>query len=462
MIDRARRRLTALVPGLVLAGLAASCTSVLDRPTLPGATAARTGSTATTPVSITPETPDGLLTGPGVTDTTIDLGVLADPAGDRGFTDGVRLWQRSVNSTGGRCGRSIQIRAAGDDGIPADPAAAYRTIGTSVLGLLTLPAAAPGSGPDATGDPATEASGPGTVTIAASAGSNRAPTGASGGGSLAAAIAADQVPAVTPTGSSAELGPGRPIVVGATADILAINGLQYLLGSGALAPGDVVGVLSDGSATARNVEQGARWWAAENGLDLQVRGTGEAAAGWPAARVVVAPVTPAAVATVLADGPEVPVLTLAGGFDPGSWPAGVTAAAAERLFVATPAPAFGSDYPAAVTVSSLAAASGPGDDGAAGVHTLDGYASGAAWGRLIDAACADRALTRSGIWTAAGTVGPAPAASLFGASDPALVVQSALPATRASSVSRADPSAPTGLRSLTTLEEAPGIEDYQP
>ena len=130
-----------------------------------------------------------------------------------------------------------------------------------------------------------------------------------------------------------------------------------------------------------------------------------------------------------------------------------------RLYVASPAPAYGSDYPAAVAVSSMAAALGSTDPGA---RTLDGYATGSTWGRLIGQACADRSLTRTGIWTAATTIGPAPSTSLIGASDPGLVVQSALPATRVSSVSVADAAAPTGLRSLTALEAAPGIDDYEP
>ncbi len=493
-----------LVAGALLAALAAGCTSVLDRPALPtpGAADARTAATtATTSVSITPVTPDGLLTGPGVTDSTIDLGVLADPGRDAGFTDGIRLWQRAVNGSGGLCGRSIGIRAAGDDGIPADPAAAYRTVGTSVLGLVLLKAGpdadpASASGTDAAPAPTSGPSGlpPGSTVPGAGPASDAttgsdpgatgpAPTGtdgtmadgtrtdgttaadgadAGGTGALAASIAADQIPTLMPTGSSAQLGPTRPIVVGATADILAINGLQYLLRSGALAAGDTVGVLSDGSATAQNVEQGARWWARENGLDLQVRTAEDAAADWPAVRAVVAPVTPPPVAGVLTGGPAVPVLTLADGFDPGSWPADAVTAAGQRLFVATPAPAFGSDYPAAVTVSSLAAAIGPEAAGTAGVRTLDGYATGAAWGRLIAQACAERSLTRTGIWTAAATVGPAPATSLFGPADLALAVQSALPSTRSSSVSRADPTAPTGLRSVIALDEAPGIEDYRP
>lgn len=87
---------------------------------------------------------------------------------------------------------------------------------------------------------------------------------------------------------------------------------------------------------------------------------------------------------------------------------------------------------------------------------------GATWGRLIGQACADRTLTRAGVWAAAAGIGPAPSTSLFGSSDPGLVVTSAVPATRASSFSVADSTAPTGLRSLAGLESAPGIDDYLP
>ena len=487
---RAHRRLAALA-AVLLVGVV-GCTSVLDRPTLPSAGTAvpRTGTAqTTTAASITPVTPDGLVTGPGVTDGVIALGVLADPARDRGFTDGVRLWQRSVNTTGGLCGRTIDLRTNGADGVPVDPAAAYRAIGTSVLGLLTLPVGSPvgvttsrttpssatTAGPAATGETtagpaatgATTAGGATGSTTADSAGATTAAgtgdadadTDADADAILAASMAADQIPAVAPTGTSGQLGPTRPIVAGATADILAINGLQYLLSAGTLRPGDVVGVLSDGSATAQNALAGAQWWARRNGLELDLRDPGTAPGTWPASGVVLAPVGAPTVSALIAGRPGLSVLTLLDGFDPGSWTAETVAAAAGRLSIATPAPAYGSDDPAAVAVSSLAAAVGSTDSGA---RTLDGYAVGSTWGRLIDQACADRSLTRTGVGDAATTVGPAPTASLFGPSDPGLVVQSALPATRVSSVSVADAAAPTGLRPVSVAESAPGIDDYRP
>ena len=419
-----RRRWSALLAALALT---AGCTSILDRPSLPPAGTAnlRTGTAASTAtsVSITPVTPDGLVTGPGVTDTGITLAVLADPDRDRGFTEGARLWQQSVNTTGGLCGRAVSLVVNGADGVAADPAAAYDAVGTSVLGLLTLPA--------------TDGSAP-----------------------LSASIAADQVPAVTPTGTSAQLGPSGPVVAGATADILVINGLNHLAQAGALAAGATLGVLSDGSGSAQNGLLGAQWWAQNNDVTLDVRGDRTDPSAWGGDRVVLALADTATVESLVAGSPSgLAVLSLLDGFDPATWSGSDVQAAAARLYVATPAPAYGSDYPAAVAVSSMAAATGAADTGP---RTLDGYAAGSTWGRLIGQACGNRTLTREGIRQAMTAVGPAPATSLFGPSDPGVVVQSGLPATRVSSISVVDPAAPNRLRSLVGLESAPGIEDYAP
>jgi hypothetical protein len=416
------RRLSTLLAALILTPLAAGCTSILDRPTAGTANLPGGAPVTITSVSITPVTPDGMVTGPGVTDGAIRLGVLAQPARNRGFTDGVRLWQQSVNTSGGLCGRTIELSTNGVDGVPEDLPAAYQAVGTSTLGLLT-----PGS---------------------------------DGSAALSASIAADQIPAIAATGTSAQLGPSGPVVAGATADILAINGLSHLLRAGALAAGDTVGVPSDGSGIAENALRGARWFAAENGLTLDVRDAGTDPAEWADDRLLLALTDASTVSSLLAALPaQTSVLTLLDGFDPAGWGPATTAAADGRLYVATPTPAYGSDYPAAVGVTSWAAAAGT---TAPGARLLDGFATGATWGRLITEACGERMLTRPGIDRAVTTVGPAPATSLFGPSDPGLVVLSGLPATRVSSISVVDTSSPAGLRSLAGLESAPGIEDYTP
>jgi hypothetical protein len=419
------------VPRLALAVLAtllfvAGCDSPLDRPTIPRTAAVTVTPTTTTPVSITPVTPDGLLTGPGVTDEAITLGLLVDPDRDRGFTDGVVLWQQAVNSSGGLCGRTVQLATNGSSGVPADPIEAYDAITLSTLGLITL-----------------------------------VPPGESA--SLTSRIAADQVPTLTPSGSSAQLGPARPIVMGPTDDVLMINALDYVDQQKRFSPGASVGVLTDRSAAADNALRGARWWAGEHDVTLEVRTADEQTdlTDWGSATTVLALTDATTTGELAAATPgTVTILAPLDGYDPATWDASALAAAnAGRVLVSTATPAYGSDYPAAVAVSSRAAAAG---QTSPGPRLLDGYATGASWARLITQACADRALTRQGVQAAVPTVGPAPSDSLFGAADPALPVQSALPATRVSAMSAADPAAPTGLTPLTGLESASGIEDYVP
>jgi len=371
--------------------------------------------TATTSTSISPTrvTPNGLVTGPGVDDTGITLGLLVDPGTDRGFSAGVELWQQSVNAAGGLCGRSIQTDATGSAG--ESLAAGYPRTAVGSLGLIALPAAA-----DA--------------------------------GALDALVMADEMPTLTLTGSSAALSGTGMVPIGATEDIKSINALAYLRSTGKLLPGSALGVVTDSSAAARDASAGAKWWAQANGVTVVETATGIVS---PDVRAVLVVAAPAEVQRVLSSVPATTdVVTNLAGYDPAqvSGPAG-------RLLITMAAPAFGSDNPGAAAVARAFVAAGKTDPGP---NLMSGYGVAAAWGRLIVQACAQRTLTRAGISAAMEAVGPAPADSLFGPSDPGLVVGSALPATRVSSVASADPKAPAGLRPLIWLQAAPGIARYLP
>src|SRR4051812_39847167 len=102
----------------------------------PGKTSGATTASTVTTITPTPVTPDGLLSGVGVTDSTIDIGVLVDTAADRGFTTGVELWRRTVNTSGGICGRTISTRTKT---AAESMATGYARIAGSTLGLITLP-----------------------------------------------------------------------------------------------------------------------------------------------------------------------------------------------------------------------------------------------------------------------------------------------------------------------------------
>lgn len=374
--------------------------------------------TAATPTSVspTPVTPNGLITGAGVDDSTITLGLLVEPTLDRGFSSGVALWTRSVNTSGGICGRTVRTEA-GTRGEPLP--AAYSRVAGSSLGLITLPAQ-----PDAA--------------------------------RLDALTSADEMPTLTLTGSSAKLRTTGPVVIGATEDIKAINALAYLRSNGKLLKGSTLQVLTDSSDTAANALAGAAWWAQANGVTLVSRIAGSSLDhAFDDAGAVLVIADPAQVKSALAGAPPTAdVITNLDGYDPARLPD-----PAGRLLVTSAAPAFGSDSPGAAAVAKAFVASSHSEPGP---NLMSGYGVGAAWGRLLVEACDFRKLTHTGISTAMNTVGPAPVDSLFGPADPGLVVATALPATRVSSVALADPKAPAGLRPLIWLQAAPGIADYQP
>ena len=379
----------------------------------PAATASSTSSS----VTMTPVTPNGLITGAGVTDTTITLGLLVNESTDRGFTAGVTLWEKTVNDSGGICGRKIATagNAAGES-----LASAYARVAGTTVGLMTLPSAA------------------------------EAPT-------LRALSSADQVPTLTLDGSSSTLTKSGPVVIAATEDIKAINALAYLRSVGRLPAGSALGVLTDSSVEAANALEGARWWAARNSVAITAKTVAADAVptDWGSVSAVLVMAAPAQVlATIGSTAPGVDVITSLDGYDPS-----VITAPGNRLLITLPAPAYGSDNPGAAAIAKQFVASGKTSPGA---ELIAGYGVGVAWSRILAQACTARNLTHAGMLAAMTTVGPASVDSLFGPSDPGLVVGSALPATRVSSVALADPKAAAGLRPLIWLQTAPGIADYVP
>jgi ABC-type branched-subunit amino acid transport system substrate-binding protein len=358
-----------------------------------------------------------MATGPGVTTSTITLGLLVDPRLDRGFSSGVVLWQHTVNAAGGLCGRTVQLAVAGQHDVPADLPLAYLAVGRRVLGLITL-----------------------AIDEDQSA--------------LARLAGGDGVPALTPSGTSAQLRDKGPVVIGPTADIMAINALDYLVGQH-LARDGRIGVLTDASPTAQDQLAGLAWQAARAGIQLEVHSADEGVT-WAGVAAVVSLAGPADTARLLTDGPPgLTVMTTVDGFEPALPPA----SDGRRLLVVTPTPAFDSDHPAVTAVATAFQRAGSTDPGP---RLLAGYATGATWGRVLAGACADLALTRSGVDAALAGIGPAAVDGLLGPADPGLVVTKHLPATRLSAIAVADPEAPTGLRGLTWLQAAGDIGDYTP
>lgn len=375
--------------------------------------------TITTPSDPVPVVQTGVLTGPGVTDIDITLGVLVDRSVDRGFAQGLALWQQTVNAAGGICQRLVQFAGAGSAGVPSSLQLAYSELGPRVLGFATL---------------STRAHAP----------------------ELAAALSADQIPAVTPSGISGDLQYRSPLVVGPTDDLLAINALSNLIRTAGLEPGATVGVLADNTAEAQDALLGVTWEAARRGVVIELA---DASAGvpadWSGLPAVLMLSTPQLTTEAARELPAgIPIMTVTSGYDP----AVTTPAEAARIQVTTATPAFTSDHPGAVAVAAAFAEANLADPGPL---TFEGYATGAAWQRILNTACSAGSLTRAGIDAAVASVGPAPIDSLFGASDPGAALRH-LPASRSAALSQADPSAPGGLTPVTGLESADGIADYSP
>jgi hypothetical protein len=411
-----------------------------------------------------------MLTGPGVDDASISFGLLVDPASDRGFTAGVKLWRDTVNGTGGICDRTIQLTVPNSSAAP-DLDSAYQTLGRDTLGLITLE-------PGATGL------------------------------SLASRISADGIQAFTPEGMSAQLRGASPIVLGATDDILAINAAAYLASAKVLAAGSTLGVLIDDSARASDALAGLTWWARTNNVTLRVLQAGEPvphdipaifaatspsqvsallAATAPSATTPTGGGTPSAGSTDTgSSSAQVPATTgsdLQSSTAPG--PSGETSDAApgsptgpvvvttldgylatglpagqeNRLLVATVTPASGADHPGVLAVDTAFADAGGTDPGP---RMLEGYATGEAWARLLQPMCAAKKLTRASAAELLKTLAPASPDSLFGPTNPAAQAGSGQAASRVSAISQADPSLPGGLKPVTLLESAPGIADYRP
>lgn len=418
----------------------------------------------TTAPSVVPVTVEGMLTGPGVDDSSISLGLLVEPAADRGFTAGLKLWQDTVNTTGGICHRTIQIATPDPASTaPTGLDASYEQLGRSTLGLITLETGAPGL-------------------------------------SLSSRIRADGVQALTPEGLSTQLAGASPVILGATNDILAINAAAYLLSSGTLVAGGTLGVLVDDSAAAADALAGLTWWARANNITLHalqsddevpqdiravfaatdpsavatlLTATARPVAGSGGASSVGSNVTTAAgsgaagptesappagsvAGSVLDGAPTGPVIvTTLDGYLPAAIPAGQ----AGRLLVATVTPASGAKHPGVLAVDTAFADAGGTD---AGPRMLEGYATGEAWARILEPMCEAEKLTRASAAEMLKTLSPASPDSLFGPTSPAAQVTAGQAASRVSAISQADPGAPSGLKPVTLLESAPGIADYKP
>ncbi|MEJ7651018.1 MAG: hypothetical protein WKF57_18550 [Nakamurella sp.] len=495
MIRRPRLAATLCAVGVFVTG----CTGTDSAPpsSVGGSSASVTSSAsslasvAQTVPSLTPVTDAGLVTGPGVDDASLSLGLVVDAERDQGFSTGVRLWARAFNGAGGVCGRTVELITASSAQSGAD---AYRYLAASSLGLITLPAL------DDQAD-------------------------------LDAKIAADQLPAVAPEGTLSDLETtGGPIVLGATADILAINTAAHWIADGTLAPGSAVGVyldLSDGDLDATDAVTSLQWWATRAQVELVVIRPGEQiptavgaiyapgsaggveelvtrvaagrglASAVPTGLATTTPTAPSGTGGVPTSGSggvgsagsstapstttpsstapssTTPVTRGPSGAGPRPIAAGGPIAIATdvdgvrdvlrsptsvgAVTVASVTPAFTAVHPIGSALAQAFASAGL----SPGLRSFEGYAVGEAWGRVLGPMCAARTLTRSAATTQWTDLAPAAADSIIGPTQPSNQLTATLPNSRVSALSVVDPTQDTGVRPLTLLESASDIGAYR-
>ncbi|MBB3661641.1 ABC-type branched-subunit amino acid transport system substrate-binding protein [Prauserella sediminis] len=378
----------------------------------------------------------GVQTDVGVTDSEITLGVMTDQTGpfkalSTGITHGNELWVEDVNADGGICGRDLKLEIV-DHGYKADTAKTlYPQIEPKVLGLVQL-----------VGSPVTAA--------------------------LSDDLEADEM-TTTPTSWSSEL-LSNPylMVVGTTYDVEMINGLSYLQEEGMLSDGDTIGhIYIDGEYGANGL-RGARYYAEQHDLnlrevkitssdnDLTNVVTGLRGQGVKAITLTTTPTQTGSVAAAnKALGLNVPILGNNPTFDPllHNSPA---ADALDDLHVVASSVPFSADIPKMKDVAQKFDAAGYTEPPNAGVPY--GYAVAEVWGAVLERACENGDLTRSGVHDALRETTSADTGDLVAKLD---FSTPGAPATREVYVAKPDASVDGGMTYIKQLFESEEAKAYK-
>jgi len=342
------------VVGLLAVGLAAAgCTKKTDSPGAGGKLAA----------------------GPGVTDTTIKLGVLTDLSGpyaplEKAVAQGRALYWEKQNNT--VCNRTVEFVTKDHGYKVPDATAAYAAVKSDVLALAELL---------------------GSPEIAA----------------LKSDINSDQMLTGALSWSSANIDNPYIVIPGTTYDADMINGVQWLMDKKGIVKGDKIGHIYVEGEFGENGRAGSKVAAAAAGLELKEYKIGATATDLTAqittakadgVKALLITTTPAqagsAVGVAVAQGLEVPIVASGPSFS-GTLLTGAAKAAVEKnMYITTSIAAFSS--PGAGTAAVKAALTAKfGADLAKSQYGLLGYAQAQIMHTILDTACKNKDLTRAGL-----------------------------------------------------------------
>ncbi|AOS63332.1 ABC transporter substrate-binding protein [Actinoalloteichus hymeniacidonis] len=356
------RRTIALLSGLALLFVAGCSTAADDRP----------GGSS------------GLITGPGITDTTIQLGALTDLTGpyaalSSSIVNAQQLAVDEINEAGGICGRSLEM-VVRDHGYDVQQAlGAYTEIGPTVAAM-----------PQLLGSPILAA--------------------------LLDDLAADEMLTFPQSWDSTLLGRPEIQIPGNTYDVDMINAIDFLVRGAHLAEGDAIGHVYFENEYGENALRGAEFAAESAGVtiveqrvsptdqDMTAQVAALRAADVTAVLLSAGPAQTASfVGVAAAGGWEVPVVGNTPAYASQLLETAVAPALTEMFFMVSGAPAASSEIPGVQALVESYRAAYPDADIDGGV--LSGYGVLQFLADALRIACEQGDLSRAGIIAAHRTQG---------------------------------------------------------
>ena len=382
------------------------------------------------------ETESGLQTGPGVTESTITLGVLTDQSGPfaaaaTGIAQGRQLFWDEKNAAGGVCDRTVEFVVRDHAYNAQNAVAAYTELKDQVLAMDELL---------------------GSPMIAA----------------LLPELERDELLTFAVSFSSSVLDNPYVVMTGATYDIEMINAVDWLAAEQGLAEGDTIGHIYLEGDYGENALAGTRMAADELGLevveqkiqptdtDLTAQVTALEAAGADHVLLTTTPPQAAsAVAVAEASGYDATFVGSNPSFSPGLLGGPARTALENRYYTVTSVAPFASD---AVTAGPLGTAFDAGFPGeTATAYVGYGYAQGTIAAAILEQACDNGALTRPGLLQAFQGLGEVDTGGLVAPSDYSTPGE---PPARQTYIAQPDATVAGGLRVVADLFAAPLTDSY--
>jgi ABC-type branched-subunit amino acid transport system substrate-binding protein len=321
--------------------------------------------------------------GPGVTASTIKLGVLTDLSGvfaplAKPLTQANQLFWKQQNAKGGVCKRTVQLVIKDHGYDPQKAVVQYRDMSQSVAALQQL-----------LGSPVTAA--------------------------LLPTLKTDSMLALLSAWPSSLLSNDNIIVVGTTYDIEMINGLDYLLSKGLIKKGEKIGHLYFEGEYGENGLKGSKYFASKNGMTVveqKIKATdtdmaGQVAAfkraGVKAIAVTTAPTQLASVAGIAASqGMTVPIVGNNPTYDPALLKTPAAKVIKANAYISGSIAPWTVDKPQVKRVDDAFTAAYPKSDPKAAVPF--GYAQAQVMYEILNQGCKNKDLSRAGLVKAAHQV----------------------------------------------------------